>query len=165
MIIKEIKGNLMEIFIRGEAEIIAHGCNCFGIMGAGLARQVSSLFPQALEVDRGVGKNGEMLEPLGDYNRLGTYTEADIPTIGKILNCYTQFQPGACFEYRALMDVLLDINTNFSGKTIYFPEIGCDAGGSWDLVKKIIHENTPDLEVIIVHHYTGTRKLEDSNKN
>ena len=158
MIEKEVNGNLMEMFRKGEIDIIAHGCNCFGIMGAGFARQVTGMYPVALEVDRGVNAKGEMTEPLGDYNRLGTYSEVDLGNGQKILNCYTQFEPGAKFEYRALIDVLYHINHNFAGEVIGFPEIGCGiGGGSWNVVKQIIEEHTPDVKVTIVHYDNGIK--------
>jgi O-acetyl-ADP-ribose deacetylase (regulator of RNase III) len=163
MIVEEKwKSNIMTMFQKGKLEIIVHGCNCFGIMGAGLARQVSLMYPYALDVDRGINEKGEMEEALGNYNRLGTYSE--VPTDdGIILNCYTQFEPGANFEYLALIKVLEQIDLNFSGKTIGFPRIGCGiGGGSWRVVKQLINEHTPNVDIIIVHLEEKPKKKEDA---
>lgn len=151
-IIEEKNDNIIKMVLKGEVKMMIHGCNCFGIMGAGLARQVAQVFPEAYIIDRGINDKGEMEEPLGDYNRLGTYTKAEVGEV-TIINAYTQFEPGARFEYTALIDVLACLNNDFEGKTIAFPEIGCGiGGGTWDVVKKIIEEHTPDLDVIIVHY-------------
>jgi O-acetyl-ADP-ribose deacetylase (regulator of RNase III) len=157
-ITEEINGNIIKIILDKEYNIMIHGCNCFGVMGAGLARQVSAVFPYAYDVDRGINEEGEMTEPLGNYNRLGTYTMAEIDD-NIIINAYTQFEPGANFEYCALIDVLACLNNDFEGKTILFPEIGCGiGGGTWSVVRQIINEHTPNLDVIIVHYQTEKKE-------
>ena len=49
-----------------EVDIILHGCNCFNTMGAGIAAQIASNFPDAKLAD------DETLR--GDAGKLGTYT-------------------------------------------------------------------------------------------
>jgi O-acetyl-ADP-ribose deacetylase (regulator of RNase III) len=158
-IIEEKHGNIMQMFKDKEATTIVHGCNCFGIMGAGLSRQVSAMYPEALDIDRGVNEKGEITTPVGDYNRLGTYSMYEIDG-QRIINAYTQFEPGANFEYCALIDFLSVLNNDFSGETIVFPQIGCGiGGGTWSVVKQIIKEHTPDLEIIIVYYDNGANRM------
>jgi O-acetyl-ADP-ribose deacetylase (regulator of RNase III) len=160
MIVKEIHGDMMKMFHKGEIGIIAQGCNCFGVMGAGLARQVSTMYPEALAVDRGLNAEGEMEEPMGNYNRLGTYSKVELPNGQIILNCYTQFYPGANFEYRALIEVLLKIGEEFAGQTVAFPEIGCEiGGGQWNVVKQLIEEHSTNVNVLIVHYDNGIKTV------
>lgn len=45
--IKVVEGNLLNMFEAGEFEAIAHGCNCIGVMGAGIAYQIKHRFPVA----------------------------------------------------------------------------------------------------------------------
>ncbi len=63
---------------------IAHGCNCFGHMGAGVAKFISQKYPEAYKRDK--------LTPVGDKEKLGsfsyTFDETDKLFIG---NLYTQF--------------------------------------------------------------------------
>ena len=101
-IVKEVNDNIIKMVRDGEYDMMVHGCNCFGIMGAGLARQVAMVFPEAYITDRGLDENGEMKEPLGNYNRLGTYTKAVVEG-NTIINAYTQFEPGAHFEYTTFL--------------------------------------------------------------
>ena len=41
--IKEVKGNLL---IYPGIEIVAHQCNCLGVWGGGIAKQIKSLYPK-----------------------------------------------------------------------------------------------------------------------
>jgi len=41
---REIKGDLIELTKLGEFDVIAHGCNCFCTMGAGIAPQMAENF-------------------------------------------------------------------------------------------------------------------------
>jgi hypothetical protein len=41
---KEIKGDLIELALKGEFDVIAHGCNCFCTMGAGIAVAMKNTF-------------------------------------------------------------------------------------------------------------------------
>mgnify|MGYP001795501660 FL=1 len=39
---KTIKGDLVKLAIKGEFDLIIHGCNCFCTMGAGIAKTIRS---------------------------------------------------------------------------------------------------------------------------
>lgn len=41
---KEIKGDLIKLALEGEFDVIAHGCNCFCTMGAGIAVAMKNTF-------------------------------------------------------------------------------------------------------------------------
>ena len=47
MNINIIEGNLLDMFEEGKFEVIAHGCNCIGVMGGGIAFQIKNRFPVA----------------------------------------------------------------------------------------------------------------------
>lgn len=49
--IKEIKGDLIELFKQCNFDLIVHGCNCHITMGAGIAKQIKDNFPIAYEED------------------------------------------------------------------------------------------------------------------
>ena len=85
---KEVAGDLIKNFEKDEYDAIVHGCNCFHIMGAGIANQISLKYPQAFAADK--------QSDCGSMFKLGTLTIADTSN-GKIVNAYTQFLPGANF--------------------------------------------------------------------
>jgi len=98
--------------------------------------------------------------PCGDIKKLGTYSKAfksrkhEIP--GTIINMYTQFEPGARFEYKAFMDAMKKLERDYKGSDVIFgfPQIGCGiGGGSWPYVRDIL--NKSKLNIIIVHYDHG----------
>ena len=154
MIYQEIEGDLIELALAGSFDVIAHGCNCFCTMKAGIAPQIAEVFG----CDR---FNKESLQYKGDINKLGTidfeyfakladYEYHSVHEIDHefkenhlvVVNCYIQFMYGKNhtdgvskpLDYEALTLCLRKINHIFKGKHIGMPRIGCGlAGGVWDL--------------------------------
>ncbi len=61
----EINGDLIKLALEGKFDVIAHGCNCFCTMGAGIAPQMAKTF--------GCDKfKMEFSQYRGDINKLGT---------------------------------------------------------------------------------------------
>ena len=61
---KEKMGNIIKSGLQGEFDVIAHGCNCFCTMGAGLAPQMAAAFKcNTFPL--------EQQEHRGDVNKLG----------------------------------------------------------------------------------------------
>ena len=166
---KEIDGDLIEMFKKGEFDVIAHGCNCYATMGAGIALTIGNEFPEAKEAD-------ENLEIPNGIKRLGklSYTEIDIDKkagydTSLLFNLYTQFNPGRDFRVnafikaiRAMRKVIKDEFSyiNDKGKKeflgvpikIGLPLIGCGiAGGDWKEVSEIIKVELAEFDVTIVH--------------
>jgi O-acetyl-ADP-ribose deacetylase (regulator of RNase III) len=121
---KIINGDLIELGKNNEFDIILHGCNCYNVMGAGIAAQIAQQFPDAQMADN------ETLR--GDAGKLGTYT---IGMSGRlvILNCYTQFGISSTgndvFEYTAFERVLDKIAHRFGKWRIGLPLIGMGLAG------------------------------------
>lgn len=147
----EINGDLIQLAKDGHFDVIAHGCNCFCTMSAGIAPKMAEAF----------GCDKLPLEDKkyrGDINKLGQidYKEVDNTTI---INVYSQYSYGknhkdgvfAPIDYEALELCLRKINHIFAGKIIGLPMIGCGlAGGNWLRVKSLILEEFKDCDVIIV---------------
>jgi O-acetyl-ADP-ribose deacetylase (regulator of RNase III) len=146
-IIKEVEGDLIQMFMNDKIDFLVHGCNCFHAMGAGLALQVARHFPWAYEED----KNGTF----GDIDKLGSWSIAKHPEKPKwVINAYTQYYMGRGLEYGALKRFLVKLNKRYGGNnyTFGFPLIGCGiAGGDWATVKDFIKKYTPDLDIVVVH--------------
>jgi O-acetyl-ADP-ribose deacetylase (regulator of RNase III) len=119
-----IKGDLLTLGKNNDFDIILHGCNCFNMMGAGIAAQIAQQFPDAQMADN------ETLR--GDPGKLGTYT---VGMSGRlvILNCYTQFGISSIgndvFEYMAFERVLDKIAQRFGKWRIGLPLIGMGLAG------------------------------------
>jgi O-acetyl-ADP-ribose deacetylase (regulator of RNase III) len=154
--INEVKGDLIKMFENKQFDAIIHGCNCCHQMGAGIARTIALRHPKAIRVD-------QEKTVLGDYQKLGTFSVANTK-FGKVINLYTQLLPGNNFEYAALVKGLHRINKHYKGKKVGIPQIGAGiGGGNWAIIKKIIYDMMPDVELTIVHYDTGTDSL--GNKN
>ena len=99
----KIKGDLIKLAIKGDFDVIIHGCNCFCTMGAGIAKSIKAAFPEAYKADM------ETLK--GDKEKLGNFSAANIKRNGQeitIVNAYTQYHyggPGIKVDYRAIQVV------------------------------------------------------------
>lgn len=140
----EVYGDLLEQI--HEFDVIAHGCNCFNSMGAGIAGVISRKFPEAYEADKKTIK--------GSYNKLGTFTNVLIEGKEKstyLLNLYTQFQGGANLNLLALRMCMHKVNRYFKGKKVGLPLIGAGiAGGDWNVISQVIKEELVDCYVTVV---------------
>jgi O-acetyl-ADP-ribose deacetylase (regulator of RNase III) len=135
-------GDLLQMGADNEFDIILHGCNCFTVMGAGIAAQIAQQFPDAQMADN------ETLR--GDAGKLGTYT---IGMSGRlvILNCYTQFGISSTgsdvFEYTAFQRVLDKIAHRFGKWRIGLPLIGMGlAGGDEGRILPMIERFAEQVE-------------------
>jgi O-acetyl-ADP-ribose deacetylase (regulator of RNase III) len=156
---KEIKGDLIKLALEGNFDVIAHGCNCFCTMGAGIAPKMAKTFGcDEFKYERSIYK--------GDINKLGCidYEEGEIKDPQGlyfslfVINAYTQYYYGknspGCerpLDYSALELCMRKINHTFAGKHIGLPKIGCGlAGGQWKIVKGIIEKEFSDCEITVV---------------
>jgi len=148
--IKYIDGDLITLAKEKQFDVIFHCCNCFCTMGSGIAPQIKHAFPEAYEVD--------CKTISGDKNKLGTisFTENSSPIV---VNLYGQFGYGnrklglPDVDYEALRSSIKQMKTKFSGKTFGGPKVGSGlAGGSWDIIEKILEEEMRGEYVTIVNY-------------
>lgn len=127
---KTITGNLIDLAKAGNFDVIVHGCNCFHLKGAGIAKAIKDAFPNAYEADTKTvyGAEGKLgMCSYGYYKNL------------VIVNAYTQFYPGKDIRYTALQSAFQQVKRDFSGKRIAYPKIGAGiAGGDWGIISRII---------------------------
>jgi O-acetyl-ADP-ribose deacetylase (regulator of RNase III) len=143
-IMRTIKGDLVELAALGEFNVIVHGCNCFNTMGAGVALQIATRFPEACVADQ--------LTRIGDKSKLGKYTIAmvrgDYGDALTIVNGYTQYAyglGGPHVEYDAVRSVFGTAVYNLACMSdnirIGIPMIGAGlGGGDWERINTIIEE-------------------------
>ncbi len=150
---QEIEGDLIELAKNGSFDVIAHGCNCFCTMGAGIAVPMKKNFMCGTF-------------PMEDPSRRG-----DISKLGQIeykyswthnlwvVNAYTQYRYGrnhkdgdeVPVDYEAIRSCMKKINTQFAGKHVGLPKIGAGlAGGDWEKIKTIIQEELTSVYATII---------------
>lgn len=139
-----IHGDLIQLALKGQFDVIVHGCNCFHTMGAGVAKSIRNVFPPAFQADRKT--------PYGDKSKLGTISSVRINNL-IIVNGYTQYRygRGVQVDYNAIRSVFRIIKKQFSGLRIGFPKIGAGlGGGNWDIISSIIEEELSGENCILV---------------
>ena len=131
------EGDLIELALAGEFDVIVHGCNCFHTMGAGIARVIRDRFPEAYEADKTTAH--------GTRDKLGTISTALIARTDArfhIVNAYTQHHwkgTGVKAEYPAIRSCFEVIARDFDGARIGYPLIGAGlARGDWSVIEPII---------------------------
>ena len=96
-------------------------------MGGGIAREIRERYPQVALVDQETDR--------GDYQKLGTWTEASEHTNGywfTVINAYTQYNMSTgedVFEYTAFQLILQKLAHEYPGKRFGFPYIGMGLAG------------------------------------
>lgn len=153
---KKVKGDLILLAKDGKFDVIIHGCNCFHTMGAGIARVIKSVFPEAFEADKET--------VYGSRYKLGTISTAtfqvnDDGDFLTVVNAYTQFDFGTNSEgtppvdYVAVNNCFRNIKDQYGGQHLKFgiPKIGAGlAGGDWDLISRIIESQMKDEDLTLV---------------
>ena len=138
-----INGDLLA----SDATMIIHQANCFNVMGGGIARQIKRRYPQVFHEDR----NHSI--PVGDINRLGTYSS--VSYLNKIIiNAYGQHGYGGDKVYTQTDKLIQAIrqavqeNPNYTTKVGLPYQIGCGlAGGNWEEVFQELSMLSQELQV------------------
>lgn len=124
-----IQGDLVEMAVKGDFDVVIHGANCFQTMGSGIALQLRKVFPLIASAD-GMTGYGDIFK-LGDYSY--AVEEARNAHQFIIVNAYTQYHPGPDFHAWALQSVLYKLCKvrHLNKQTLVgVPWIGCGIGGS-----------------------------------
>lgn len=135
-------GDLLE----SDEKVIAHGCNCSGGFGSGFAKGVASKYPAAREAY--LQRYNTRGWRLGDVQLFGVGDGSGVI----IANCATQQRygepdQGPYVSYPAIRTVIRELAKSFPGG-FAIPKIGAGrAGGNWDIISKIIEEESGDVEV------------------
>ena len=148
---KIVEGDLIELALAGEFDLIVHGCNCFCKMGAGIASSIKEVFPEAYEAD--------LNTKIGYMEKLGTISSAEVYRDGvnlTIINGYTQFTPsgeGVLVDYDAVGSVFNSIKKEYSGQRVGYPMIGAGlAKGDWGIIAEIIKNALPGEDHTLVKY-------------
>ena len=108
-------------------------------MGAGIAKSIKSVFPEAYEADCRTRK--------GDPAKLGTVSVATVERHRRhltVVNGYTPFHcrgSGVLVDYETIRSVMRSVKRQFSGNRIGYPKIGAGlAKGDGMIISHIIDD-------------------------
>jgi O-acetyl-ADP-ribose deacetylase (regulator of RNase III) len=140
MTTKTVYGDIIQMGLDGELDVILQSCNCYNNMGKGLGLQMKLMIPEVYEVD--------CLTEKKDKTKLGTisYVTVDTPS-GKpltVVNCYTQYKyydqkKKVLTQLWTIQPCMEQVKKLCTGKKIGYPMMGCGlGGGDWNQVQPII---------------------------
>ena len=150
---KTIIGDILTPNTEEKGVMVCHQVNCRGVMGAGLAKQIKMKHPgvfnnykdKCRQIAVGIGG-------LGDVQFCSELANSGY-IVANIFGQYDYGRTRTYTDYEALRKAFTVIAQAFPTYTIRIPYmIGCGlAGGSWDVVTRIIEEtliaNDVDVEV------------------
>lgn len=143
--IKYVKGNAVSALLEGKIDYLLHQCNCHGVMGSGIAKEIRERIPEAYE------KYILHCESIEEEHRLGSFCVG-----GNVINMLSQQnfgKDGSRFtHYGAMAHVMnqlkkyfnilnkLDDTKQTKDIIIGLPKyIGCGlGGGDWEAVEELI---------------------------
>lgn len=147
------KGDLFS-YVPGYNTILAHGVNCQGVMGSGVAKTFKEKYPQAFQ---------DYVEYTKSY--LENYSNAPLGEVcftkgGENLTLACMFtqefygRDGKKYmSYEAFFNSFRKVADYHDASTIVMPKIGAGlGGGDWDIIEGLIGvilENRPRVDVIV----------------
>lgn len=136
------------------AHIIAHGCNCVGGFGSGVAGQIVKRFPVAAGAYQ--VKHETMGWKLGDVQFAAAAEDLSTTITKWIANCATQQEYYPRNKVHANYDAIrtcMEKVKKFAmlkNSSIAIPKIGAGlAGGDWIIIEKILEEVFYDYDVTV----------------
>lgn len=138
--IEYIKGDLFTT----DCKYIAHGVNCQGAMGSGVAKIVREKYPECFKaykryVDEWYYRNENAFRSMDLLGHVLAWDDGDI----HILNCFTQDYYGQNGERFVSYDGVERCFRNIAGNSISevaMPKIGAGlGGGDWIVIEAIIN--------------------------
>lgn len=152
MTFEYVTGDLFDIDVRA----IAHGCNCRGAMGAGVARLVKNRHPGMYQqykklCDEGLFGLGSVFPWIG-----GSLVR---PKYDFVYNLGTQYDPGPNASLDGIywsMDRMFAQAEKSKVESIAVPRIGAGIGGlKWDNVRQVMERLSgkhPTVKLVVVTH-------------
>jgi len=129
------KGDILEAFANKEIDILAHGCNCSGGFGSGVAGQIARKY--SLVKQEYLKAYQKSLCVLGWVQRVSINNQI-------IANCMTQQEYGRnkktkYVSYEAIRKCMGLLKKDHSHLRIGIPKIGAGlANGNWEIIEKDI---------------------------
>ena len=133
---KVIKGNILN----QKKGIILHQVNCKGVMGAGIAKQIRSLYPQ------------HYIDYINSQQKLGNIVISHVSPSLTIIGLFAQDGYGRhkqYTDYNALEQCLIKV-AQLNEQHIFAPyKIGCGlGGGDWEIVQQLFKKHLPQTTFV-----------------
>lgn len=161
--LKEIEVDVVELIEslsdNKALNILVQSCNCQNVMGKGIAKAISTAYPEVARADNAT--------KAGDRAKLGTYTYARVKENIVIANAYGQFNygwlnpldsNGRQTDYDALRKALTSIRDDFASRSphpivFYAPKfIGSGlAKGDYDTIRSILEDVFKEHDLILFY--------------
>lgn len=142
------KGDVLAALENDELDVVAHGCNCQGGFGSGIAGQISRKWPHVKGAYLDLYRSGGTI--------LGFFQPVAISESKFIINCGTQndYLPRGIrhADYNAIDDVMdsLKLYTQNKLTRVGIPMIGSGlAGGEWAEIEKIISKHFVGRDITV----------------
>lgn len=146
------KGDVIKALADGEISLLAHGCNCSGGFGSGVAGGIVKRYPSV--------RNAYLRAHEAGHWKLGAIQIIVIGSNRAVINCGTQQEFGGSPEeqplkmycsYDAIKEVMLKLYTRVSSeRTLGIPMIAAGlAGGNWKVIEAIINEVFHDKDIYV----------------
>lgn len=151
MPIKLIKGDLFS----ANAEIIAHGVNCKGGFGSGVAGQIAKRWPKVREsyLNKAI-KSGWKL---GEIQLVFSTHDLELPIIANVATQDGFGYDGKLYaDYKAIKKGLTKVVKYCDEHSfrLAMPKIGCGlAGGDWDVVYKLLQTISSKYPDVVIEVY------------
>lgn len=131
-----------------DAEVLAHGCNCQGVMGAGIAKEFKDRYPGMFK-EYNLACKGRTFEP-------GSYMVYEATSSKTILNLATQDYPGRNARLDLIEKSLTKaLEAHPELKSIAMPRIGCGIGGlAWEEVERVLKRVAKAYPLVTFYVYT-----------
>lgn len=160
-LLHKINGDFVEYCQYGEIDIAVQNCNCFNVMGAGLALGVKDIFPMVLDADRKTLRGSKL--------KLGGYSKVEIERRDKstitFYNIYGQYRYSRTyqtFQLDRFMEGLSAAMSNHRNPRVLMPYVGCGLaqGDSVELIHRLEElVSRVDCTIYLVNYDTKIRKL------
>ena len=162
--LKEIEVDVVELIEslsdNKALNVLVQACNCFNTMGKGIAKAISTAYPEVARADNAT--------KAGDKAKLGKYSYARVKDNVVIANAYGQYNygwlnpldsNGRQTDYEALRKSLTAVRDDFTGRSthpviFYIPKyIGANnAKGNYNIIRPIVEEIFKDHELVLFYN-------------
>lgn len=162
--ITEVKADIVDLINKSSENkalnVFVHASNCFNTMGKGIAKAISTAYPEVARADNAT--------KAGDKAKLGTYSYARVKENVVVANAYGQYNygwlnpldsNGRQTDYEALRKSLTAVRDDFTGRSthpviFYVPlMIGAsNAKGNPKIIQPMVKEIFKDHELVLFYN-------------
>ena len=162
--ITEVKADILDLINKASENkalnVFLHQCNCQNVMGKGVAKVISTAYPEVARADNATQS--------GDKSKLGSYSYARVKENVVVANAYSQYNygwlnpldsNGRQTDYEALRKSLTAVRDDFTRRSthpviFYIPlMIGAsNAKGNPRIIQPMVKEIFKDHELVLFYN-------------